>query len=75
MKECKTCGEEIKAKALKCPHCQTSQSKWAYDRTNIKHILISTLLIFGIAGFFFLKKTGVRSQYFLIYETFHMYKK
>lgn len=57
-KECKSCGEEIKAKALKCPYCQTSQSKWAYDRSNIKHVLISTLLIFGMVGYFFLNAFG-----------------
>ncbi len=52
-KECKSCGEEIKSKASKCPHCQTPQSKWAYDRTNIKHVFISMFIIFGLTAYIF----------------------
>ncbi len=58
MKECKTCGEEIKAKALKCPRCQTWQSKWRYDQSNIKHIFVAMLLAFGVIGFVFLNAFG-----------------
>lgn len=58
MKECKTCGEEIKAKALKCPHCQTWQTKWKYDPTNPKHHLILILLLLGLMSFMFYNSFG-----------------
>ena len=58
IKECKTCGEEIKAKALKCPHCQTWQTKWKYDQTNPKHHLVFILLLFGFMGYMFYSSFG-----------------
>ena len=58
MKECKTCGEEIKAKALKCPRCQTWQTKWKYDQSNPKHHLIFIAILFGAMGIMFYSSLG-----------------
>ena len=58
MKECKTCFEEINAKALKCPRCQTWQTKWKYDQSNPKHHLIFLAILFGAMGIMFYSSLG-----------------
>ena len=58
MKECPSCGEEIKAKAKKCPRCQSWQSKWRFDQSNIKHQLIVMTLILGIMALMFSRSFG-----------------
>ena len=36
LKQCHTCGEEIKSFAKRCPHCSTWQSKWRLDPSDPK---------------------------------------
>lgn len=58
MKQCPACFEEINAKATKCPHCQSWQSKWRFDHSNIKHQLIFISFIFGLLAFFYFSAFG-----------------
>ena len=49
-KQCPTCCEQINAKATRCPRCQSWQSKWRFDQSNIKHQLIFALVLFSLLG-------------------------
>jgi len=51
MKQCPSCCEQINTKAIKCPRCQTWQSKWRFDQSNLKHqFIFVTLLLGGMAA-------------------------
>ena len=61
-KECSTCGEPIKSRARRCPHCHTWVSKWRIDTTHPIY-QCTWLFIFVAVMWFFMIPILSKSDY------------